>query len=390
MRRPAWVRRVAVTLTLLVMVGVSLPNVPRAYIDYSRLPFLNHVPQPETFGSDSIADMYVARVVLNDAGDMYLKKQVEQTPLEARTWSKAASAPYPPVMLLAEAGLYTLGEWTGVGFYGMVLGLACLFVILSLVYFLKTRWYLFPLLYLNFFYFSQRFVYVQDNSYLVVLGVVMAALLLARRRSEACHAAMALAITMKLSPLYYARNLAGMTRGMRVVFVTVLLAGLVLPIFLLDNYLYIYRYGNEIKGNWLSALVALAIVVPFTVTLAYVETRLRFDMEDRVGWGLVPLALLLGLKMNVARHLLIVLLVPDKRGVRNAAAAVGLAAPALFPTLIRFNSALPIATVVLCAGLAGYLQQVGWDVVRDDLQHPARTMRMILGGGEPSARSLAV
>jgi hypothetical protein len=201
---------------------------------------------------------------------------------------------------------------------------------------------------------------------------------------------MALAITMKLSPLYYVRNLAGMTRGMRAVFVTVLAAGLVLPILLFDNYLYIYRYGNEIKGNWLSALGALAIVFPFTVILAYVETRLRFDLEDRVGWGLVPLAMLLGLKMNVARHLLIVLLVPDKRGVRNAAAAAGLAVPALFPNLVRFNSSLSIATVLLFAGLAGYLQQVGWDVVRDDLQHPARTMRMILGGGEPPAGSVAV
>jgi hypothetical protein len=113
-----------------------------------------------------------------------------------------------------------------------------------------------------------------------------------------------------------------------------------------------------------------------------VETRLGFDLEDSVGWGLVPFAMFLGLKMNVARHLLIVLLVPDKRGVRNIAAAVGLGLPALFPNLIRFNSSLSIATVLLVVGLIGYLETIGWAVVRDDLRHPMRTAGMMLARRE--------
>ena len=375
---PIWLRRLVVGVTLLIMVWVSLPNVPRQWADFSRLSSLSHVGQKETYGTDSIADMYEAKVVLNDVRDMYTKEKLDQTPLEANTWTKDASAPYPPVALLALAGLYAVGGRTDAGFYGMILGLACLFVAFSAVYFLRTRWYLFPLLYLNFAYFSQRFVYVQDDTYLIMLVVVMAALVLARRHPQACHALMALAITIKLSPLYYAKNLLGMRRGMGIAFVAVLAAGLLLPYFVWDNYLYIYRYGGELKGTWLSAVAALAVAIPFAVILWYVETRLPFDLEDRVGWALVPFALLLGLKMNVARHLLVVLLVPDKRGVRNIAAAVGLALPALFPTLIHFNSSLLIATTILIVGLAGYLEQIGWEMVWDDLAHPARTMRMML------------
>jgi hypothetical protein len=255
----------------------------------------------------------------------------------------------------------------------MILGLACLFVALLVVYFLRTRWYLFPLLYLNFFYFSQRFVYTQDNTYLVMLVVVMAALMLARRRHESCHALMALAITMKLSPVYDGKNVLGMKRGTGVLFV-----GLLLPYFIWDNYFYIYRYGNQLKGNWLSAVGAFVVVMPFTVILWYVETRLGFDLEDRAGWGLVPFVMFLGLEMDVARHLLIVLLVPDKRGVRNIAAAAGLGLPELFPNFIRFNSSLSIATAVLVLGLIGDVEKIGWAVVRNDLRHPMRTAGMML------------
>ena len=348
------------------------------YLEYSRLPLLRDIKQYETYGTDSISDMYGAKVILNDPSDMFTKERLAQTPLEAATWSKEASAPYPPAVLLIEAGLYAFGEWTGIGFYGVILGLACLFLALSCRYFLKTRWYLFPVLYLNFSYFSYRFVYVQDNTYLIMLVVIMAALFLARAGREASHALMAVAIIIKLSPLYYVKNVLTMTRQTAIVFVAILLAGLVLPYFVWDNYLYIYRYGNELKGDWASAVAALLFVVPFAVVLWYVEARLDFDMEDRIGWGLVPFAMLLGLKMNVARHLLIVLLVPDKRGIRNVAAAIGLALPYLFPSFIRFNSALLISTAVLSVGLIFYLDQIGWDVVREDLRHPSRTAKMIL------------
>jgi len=79
-------------------------------------------------------------------------------------------------------------------------------------YFLQTRWYLFPALYLNFVYFGERFVYVQDGSYLVVLTVLMAALHLARRGHAASHALVALATVMKLSPVFYLANVGRMRR----------------------------------------------------------------------------------------------------------------------------------------------------------------------------------
>ena len=375
---PDRIKYLVLGCTVILMASVSILNVPRQYFDFSRVPWLSGIHQYETYGTDSISDMYAAKVILNDPSDMFTKERLAQTPLEASTWSKEASGPYPPAVLLAEAGLYAFGEWSGIGFYGLILGLACVFLSLSAYYFLRTRWYLFPVLYLNFSYFSYRFVYVQDNTYIVMLVVIMAALFLARAKREACHALMAVAIVMKLSPLYYVKNVLTMRRQTALVFVAILMAGLVLPYFVWDNYLYIYRYGNDLKGDWASAAASLLFIVPFAIVLWYIEVRLHFDMEDRIGWGLVPFAMLLGLKMNVARHLLIVLLVPDKRGIRNVAAAIGLAIPALFPSLVPLNSALLISTGVLCIGLGFYLDQIGWDVVRDDFRHPVRTAKMIL------------
>ena len=248
----------------------------------------------------------------------------------------------------------------------------------------RTRWYVFPLLYLNFSYFSTRFVAVQDGSYLVMLVVVIAALLLARAGLEACHALMAVAIAMKVSPVYYVTSVFKMSRGMAWVFAAIVIAGLVVPYVVWDNYLYIFRFNDGIKGHWYDTVGAALVAVPFAAVLWYVETRRPFDLEDRIGWGLVPFALFLGLKMNVARHLLIVLLVPDKRALRSAAAAVGLALPALFPSWIRFNSALPITGGLLAAVLAVYLRQVGWATVRDDLRHPARTLRAMMAGRQLS------
>lgn len=381
MTRSRAVRLAAIVVTLTAMVAWSLPKVPRQFVDFTGLPVIGGIQRYETYGPDSLSDMYGARVVLNDPGDMYTKTRTEQTPLEAATWSKEASAPYPPVVLLVEAALYAVGQQLGVGFYGMILACAVLFVGLSLVYFVGTRWYLFPLLYLNFEYFSGRFVYVQDNTYLVMLVVVMAALFLARRGHSLSHATMAIATTMKLSPLYYATHILRMPRRSAVLYVAILVAGLVLPYFVWDNYLYIYRYGHELKGDLASTAGALLLAVPFGLVLWYIEVKLGFDREDLVGWGLVPFAMFLGFKMNVARHLLIVLLVPDKRAVRNVAAAVGLAVPTLLPGLVLFNSSLVIATVVLIVGLAGYLEEIGWDTVRDDVRHPLRTTRMMLGPG---------
>jgi hypothetical protein len=381
------VKYTVIAATVLHMIAVAIPNVPRAYIDYARLPLLSNVHQYETYGTDTIGNSYVAKVVLNDPLDMYTKARLEQTPLEKATWTREASAPYPPAALLTAAGLYAIGEAIGIGFYGMVLLLATLFVALSLWYFLNTRWYLFPLLYLNFAYFGHRFVYVQDDSYLAMLVVVMIALILARWRRAASHFLMGLAITMKLSPAAYAWQILTMRRGVAMIFVAILFAGFVLPYAIWDNYLTIFTFHDQVKGNVYDTIAAVILVVPFSIVLWYVETRLRFDMEDRIGWSLVPFAMFIGIKMRVARHLLIVLLVPDKRGPRNIIASTGLALHAAAPDVFRLGSVLYITTVLLFAILAHYLRRIGWATVRDDLRHPLRTVGLLLS--EPRPGSMA-
>jgi hypothetical protein len=372
-------RRGLLALTLVLMAAISLPRVPRAWVDYAGLPLLDGISQPDTYGPDTISDMYGARVVLNDPLDMYTKHDVEQTPLEAATWSIEASAPYPPAALFVMAGLSAAGDAIGVGYYGMVLLLAATFLGLSLAYFLKTHWYLFPLLYLNFGYLSERFVHVQDGSYLAMLVVVMAALWLARAGRPASHLLMALAASMKLSPIYYVKNLLLMGRGTAATYAAILAAGLALPYVVFEHYLYIYTYGYELRGSASGAAGALAAAGLFAVLIAYVETRLGFDWEERIGWSLVPVAVFLALKLNAPRHLLLVLLVPDKRGLRNIAAAVAMLPPALFPSAVPFGAAGPIAVAILLGGLVQYVRRIGWTTVRDDLRHPGRTVAMLAG-----------
>ncbi len=237
------------------------------------------------------------------------------------------------------------------GLYGAVSGLALLFLGASLVFFLRTRWYLFPLLYLNFTYVGDRFFFVQDGSYLVMLTVVMAALFAARRFPNAAHTLMAVAIVTKLSPLYYLRHLSAMPRRTSALVLAILAVGLVAPYFLWDNYLYIFRYNSELKGDTVAAIGALVLAAAFAALLMYAETRRAFDLEDLIGWSLVPVALFLAFKMNVARHLLLILLVPDKRGLRNVAVALGLAVHALLPSLVGVNAVLPMVTGMLVIGI---------------------------------------
>jgi hypothetical protein len=212
-----------------------------------------------------------------------------------------------------------------------------------------------------------------------MLVLVMTALHLARRRPVAAHLLMALAIAVKVSPLYYATNLLQMRRATGAVFVAFLMAGFVLPYFILPNYLYIFSFQNELKGGWWQTAGGVAVSVPFALLLSYVAARRDFDLEDWVGWGLLPIAMLLAFKMNVARHLMVVLLVPDKRALRTTAAAISIAAYYLSFGLMRFNSTLPLCTALLFGILIFELRQVGWAVVREDLRHPARTVRMMAG-----------
>ena len=185
--------------------------------------------------------------------------------------------------MLTTAGLYAIGAATGIEFYGMVLLLAALFVALSLWYFLNTRWYLFPLLYLNFAYFGHRFVYVQDDSYLAMLVVVMIALVLARSRREASHLLMALAITMKLSPAAYAREMLTMRRGTAMIFAAILFAGFVLPYFIWDNYLTIFTFHDQVKGNIYDTVAAVCWSCPSRLCCG--TSRRGSGSTGRIGSG---------------------------------------------------------------------------------------------------------
>ena len=349
--RPPAVKYAAIAVTFVVMLLWSLPHVPRAFVDYSRWPWLSGIEQPDQFGTDTIADTYASKVILNDPADMYTRERLEQTPLEAETWSKAASSPYPPLTLLALTALYAAGEATGLQLYGMVLVLAGLFLLLSAIYFLWTRWYIFPLLYLNFAYFAERFVEVQDGSYLVMLNIVIVAMLVATSRRATSHVLMAVSIALKLLPLYHLSQLPEMTRRTRAVVLAVLAAGFVLPYVVWDNYLYIYTFNAGNKGDLMSALGGLAVAAPVAWLIWRLERRGVLDAEERIGWALVPLALFLAIKTNAARHLLIALLVPDKRGVRNIAAAIALLLVTLAPSVFRLGSATYVSTVVLIVWL---------------------------------------
>jgi hypothetical protein len=373
------VRAVVMTLTVGLMAWQALPHVPRDYIDYSRVAILRGIAQPDHYGTDTTADAYEAKVVLRDLSEMYTKRGPDQTALEAATWTKAESAPYPPAMLLVEAALYRAGELTGLQFYGVILFLAVAFLGLSLVCFVRTRWYVFPLLYANFGYLAYRMIYVQDCSYLIMLNVVVAALMLARTRTRFAHALMAVAIAMKLTPLWFATNAVLMPRRSAWVFAAIVAGGLILPAFIWTNYLSIFLFHEAVKGDRLGALAAIVYVPPFAIALRYADVKLRFDWEDRIGWSMVPLGMFLAMWMNVPRHLLMALLVPDRRAARNIVAAIALV-PTLWPHLFRSGAMLPIATVLLFAIVISYLHRIGWAVVRDDLQNPVRTVTLMLGG----------
>jgi hypothetical protein len=359
------VRVVILALTIAAIVAQAVPWVPRAVFDYSGLPLLNRIHQQDTFGTDTVADSYESRVVLHDVRDMYTKRQTEQTALEAHYWSKAASAPYPPATLLLESALYALGGRTITGFYLTILGLAALFLTTSLLYCLRTHWYVFPLLYLNFQFLGERFVGVQDCSYLVMLTIVMAALFAARARRQAAHLLVALAITIKLSPLFYATEVLRMPRRTAALFIAIIVAGLALPYFIWANYAYIYSFEAGLKGSHSNHVSAMILAPLFAAAVWLVEWRCGFDMEDRIGWGLVPMALFLGVYTNGARHLLLALLVPDKRVWRNVPVPITLALHTLFPRAIPLGSVLTIMIGLLAVILAAYAFAPDWSFGHD-------------------------
>ncbi|HEX5071195.1 MAG TPA: hypothetical protein VFV78_13340 [Vicinamibacterales bacterium] len=346
------IRTIVLLLTFVSLTAATLPRIPKAAVDFSHWPLLNRMIQPDHFGTDTLADMYETRVVRHDVWDMYTKRGVEQTPLEAATWSREASSPYPPVALLSLAVVASAGDAVGIGLYGAVAILALVFIGASFVYFLRTRWYVFAMLYLNGGYIAERFFFVQDGSYLLMLVVVIGALLLARRWPAVAHVLMAGAIAIKLSPVFHLARLRSMRPAVAAAVLGIVAAGLVLPALLWDHYLDIYRYQETLKGGgrWATA-GGLAVAGVCGWLLVRADRRGALDLEDWIGWSLVPAALFFAVKLNAIRHLLIVLLIPDRRAMRNVAAAAGLAVFALGGPELPLNASLPIVTAVLLVTL---------------------------------------
>ena len=50
------VKYTVIAATVLQMIAVAIPNVPRAYVDYARFPLLSRVHQHETYGTDTIGN----------------------------------------------------------------------------------------------------------------------------------------------------------------------------------------------------------------------------------------------------------------------------------------------------------------------------------------------
>src|SRR5438128_2515145 len=72
-------QRLAVIGVAAALAALCINYVPRAYLDYATNPILGAIAQPEHYGTDTIADVYEAKVVLHDWRDMYVKRGVAQT-----------------------------------------------------------------------------------------------------------------------------------------------------------------------------------------------------------------------------------------------------------------------------------------------------------------------
>ena len=55
------VKFTVIAATILHMIAVAIPNVPRPYVDYGRFPLLSGIHQYETYGTDTIGNWYRPR-----------------------------------------------------------------------------------------------------------------------------------------------------------------------------------------------------------------------------------------------------------------------------------------------------------------------------------------
>ncbi len=172
---------------------------------------------------------------------------------------------------------------------------------------------------------------------LSVVLFLMLGVLLARSRPNAAILSAVFAVCLKLTPCFSDQLLA-LRRGTALAVVGLLFAGFVLPLFVLENYRYIYGFHATrdigpivralgtigVSGAHASTVAAVAgwflpltIGGAFSVVLLYAQYKLDFTWEDRIGWAAVPFSLLFSLRMLSMRTLFESMVLPDRRRARS-------------------------------------------------------------------------
>jgi hypothetical protein len=384
MARGAAIRVAVLGVTLAFALVVRLSYVPVSYHDFG---WLN---RGTDYGCDYYSDAYGARTVYNHPLDMYTRRLTEQTRPEMY-WPKRSVAPYPPAELLLLAGAHALGEKTGIGLYGMLMAVDALLVLSTLGYSLVTRWYLFPLVELNVF-LAYRFWGIGSFNGLFVLLFLTLGVILARRRPALGILSAVFAVCLKLTPIFFLTNFLRFRRGTALAAGALLFAGFVLPLFVFENYRYIYGFhatrdirpivhALEFVGVHGAHTATVAAVVgwalpllfgsAFSVVLLYAQLKLNFTWQDRIGWAAVPFALLFSLRMLSMRTLFEAMAIPDRRQARS----LWIFGMGLMDILLRFvDIDRPIRDGIWdtcgCLGLflicRHWLRLIGADAIRAD------------------------
>lgn len=396
------VRAAALALTVAFAVLVRLSYVPASYHDFG---WLN---RGVDYGCDYYSDAYGARTVYNHPADMYTRRLTEQTPAETY-WPKRSVAPYPPAELFLLAGAHALGEAAGIGLYGVLIGVDFLLMGLMLAYALRVRWYLFPLLYTNVF-LAYRFWGIGSLNGLSVVLFLMIGVMLARTRPSAAILSAVFAVCLKLTPIFFLTNFLRFRRGTALAAGALLLGGFVLPLFVLENYRYIYGFhatrdiGPIVRvlgtvgldgPNAATLAAAAGWVLPlgvggaFSLVLLYAQYKLDFTWEDRIGWAAVPFSLLFSLRMLSMRTLFESMALPDRRYARS----LWVFGMGLVDIALRASGARTIVRdgVWDVCGLLGlllisrhWLRQIGRDAIRADLRRGFRLVIELIRAPAPS------
>ncbi|MGA1848006.1 MAG: hypothetical protein ACMUHB_01575 [Thermoplasmatota archaeon] len=388
-------RLIVILLTFMFILTVRVWYIPEEYLD------LGGFNRGDEFGEDYIADNYTGKVVRNDPTDIYTKEKVDLNEREDALWEKEECSPYPPLGVFVIGGLHLIGDITGLDLFGATILLELIFVVMVMIYCLRTRWYLFPLIMLNVF--SPFRVYVTGGTTnLFLLVMMLSALFAARHRKSFAHYIQAAAIAFKFMPFFYISNIFRMKRKQAFIFSGMVIAGLVLPVFLFDNYLYIYSFHATRGYSFATSLfdhfdiamsdtiaIVLTWTVPvfvaalFTMILYYIENRLNFDWEERIGWSAVPFGLFLGWRLLSTRFFFLMLLLPDKRGTRTFMVfLLSMVQMTMFFADIRpfiEHAVWDISAMIILSFFVYHLlKSIGWKRVRQDLGSPFRTFRELL------------